>query len=79
MTSDFTVHMDEYLPLREVVFNTLRQICTALLKEGKKKGATRAYLQVVEGNTPARSLYESLGLNFVYTYWFRVQTQTDRV
>ena len=56
-----------------------RQICTALLKEGKKKGATRAYLQVVEGNTPARSLYESLGLNFVYTYWFRVQTQTDRV
>ena len=25
MTSDFTVHMDEYLPLREVVFNTLRQ------------------------------------------------------
>ena len=29
-----------------------RQICTALLKEGKKKGATKAYLQVVEGNTP---------------------------
>ena len=29
MTSDFTVHMDEYLPLREVVFNTLRQ---AILK-----------------------------------------------
>ena len=24
MTSDFTVHMDEYLPLREVVFNRLR-------------------------------------------------------
>ena len=48
-------------------------------KKERKKGATRAYLQVVEGNTPARSLYESLGLNFVYTYWFRVQTQTDRV
>ncbi len=30
MTSDFTVHMDEYLPLREVVFNTLRQ---AILRE----------------------------------------------
>ena len=50
-----------------------RQICTALLKEGQKKGATKAYLQVVEGNTPARNLYESLGLKFLYTYWFRVQ------
>ena len=29
MTSDFTVHMNEYLPLRDVVFNTLRQ---AILK-----------------------------------------------
>lgn len=52
-----------------------RQICSALLSEGKKKGATRAYLQVVEGNTPARNLYESLGLKYIYTYWFRVQTQ----
>ena len=54
-----------------------RQICTALLKEGKKKGATKAYLQVVEGNTPARNLYESLGLHYLYTYWFRVQTHTN--
>ena len=51
-----------------------RQICTALLKEGKKKGATKVYLQVVEGNTPARTLYESLGLHYLYTYWFRVRT-----
>ena len=35
MTSDFTVHMDEYLPLREVVFNTLRQ---AILKGELKPG-----------------------------------------
>ena len=47
------------------------------LKEGKKKGATKAYLQVVEGNTPARNLYESLGLHYLYTYWFRVQTHTN--
>ena len=25
MTSDFSVNMNEYLPLRDVVFNTLRQ------------------------------------------------------
>ncbi|MCI6004983.1 MAG: GNAT family N-acetyltransferase [Blautia sp.] len=50
-----------------------RQICTGLLKEGMKKGAECAYLQVVEGNTPARKLYESLGFHYFYTYWFRVQ------
>ena len=30
-----------------------RQICTGLLKEGMKKGAQNAYLQVVEGNDNA--------------------------
>ena len=32
-----------------------RQICTGLLKEGIKKGAQNAYLQVVEGNNNARA------------------------
>lgn len=50
-----------------------RQICTGLLREGMKKGAEKAYLQVVEGNTPARRLYETLGFRHFYTYWFRVQ------
>lgn len=50
-----------------------RQICTGLLKEGIKKGADKAYLQVVKDNTSARCLYESLGFSELYTYWFRVQ------
>ena len=50
-----------------------RQICTGLLKEGKKHGAENAYLQVVHGNAPARNLYTSLGFHDLYTYWFRVQ------
>lgn len=50
-----------------------RQICTGLLKEGMKKGAQNAYLQVVEGNDNARALYRSLGFQQLYTYWFRVQ------
>lgn len=50
-----------------------RQICTGLLKEGKRKGAAKSYLQVVEGNTPAQTLYASLGYQYAYTYWFRVQ------
>lgn len=53
-----------------------RQICTCLLKEGMKKGAQKAYLQVVEGNTSARTLYESLGFQEIYTYWFRVQPES---
>lgn len=52
-----------------------RQICTGLLKEGMNRGASRAYLQVVEGNTPAKTLYSSLGFRHLYTYWFRVQTR----
>ena len=52
-----------------------RQICTALLLEGQKKGADKAYLQVIEGNDPARHLYESLGFSYLYTYWFRVQPE----
>ncbi len=50
-----------------------RQICTALLEEGRRKGADKAYLQIVEGNGPALSLYESLGFRQLYQYWFRVQ------
>lgn len=54
-----------------------RQICTCLLKEGKKKGAQNAYLQVVEGNTAALELYKSLGFTQYYTYWFRVQPDSE--
>ncbi len=52
-----------------------RQICTGLLKEGMRMGAKNAYLQVVQGNSPAHHLYESLGFRYFYTYWFRVQPQ----
>ena len=55
-----------------------RQICTALLSEGMKKGAEKAYLQVVQGNTAAKNLYTSLGFTDSYTYWFRVQPDTTK-
>lgn len=50
-----------------------RQICTGLLKEGLKRGAKNAYLQIVKGNKIAHNLYSSLGFQYFYTYWFRVQ------
>lgn len=50
-----------------------RSICSAILSEANKKGATRAYLQVVRGNEAAKKLYESLGFEYLYTYWFRTK------
>ena len=43
-----------------------------------KKGAEKAYLQVVQGNTAAKTLYTSLGFTDSYTYWFRVQPDTTK-
>lgn len=54
-----------------------RQICTGLLRKGMEKGASKAYLQVVEGNTAAKTLYNSLGFEYFYTYWFRVQPHSE--
>lgn len=50
-----------------------RSICSAILSEASKKGATRAYLQVVRGNEAAKKLYENLGFQYLYTYWFRTK------
>ncbi|MDY3728816.1 MAG: GNAT family N-acetyltransferase, partial [Candidatus Choladocola sp.] len=50
-----------------------RAICIAILEEARKKNATKAYLQVVQGNTYAKKLYTSLGFKDLYTYWFRVK------
>lgn len=51
--------------------NFARAICSSILREAGKKGALHAYLQVVDGNYPAKDLYTSLGFEDFYTYWFR--------
>ncbi|MCI5649874.1 MAG: GNAT family N-acetyltransferase [Fusicatenibacter sp.] len=48
-------------------------ICRAILREGIHLGASKAYLQVVNGNEAAIRLYESLGFSYFYTYWFRTK------
>ncbi len=48
-----------------------RAICSTLLLEGSRQGASKAYLQVVKGNKQAKDLYEDLGYEDYYTYWFR--------
>lgn len=48
-------------------------LCGALLEKAKEKGATTGYLQVVDSNEVAKKLYESLGFEYMYSYWYRVK------
>lgn len=50
-----------------------RAVCSTILNEAKALGAQRSYLQVVQGNIAAKSLYHSLGFNDFYTCWFRTR------
>jgi ribosomal protein S18 acetylase RimI-like enzyme len=44
---------------------------TALAKWGHQRGARSAYLQVESEHIPALKLYEKLGFQHLYTYWYR--------
>ncbi len=46
-------------------------VTRSLLGWGRSQGATSAYLQVVADNVPAIRLYESLGFEPYYSYWYR--------
>ena len=50
------------------------RICRAIMEEGKKEGAQKAFLHVSATNRPAVRLYQGLGFEEAYTYWYRVHT-----
>ncbi|MCO5976769.1 GNAT family N-acetyltransferase [Ideonella oryzae] len=50
-----------------------RALCQQLLGWAAAQGAHHAYLQVVEANTAARTLYAQLGFVTAYRYWYRVK------
>jgi GNAT superfamily N-acetyltransferase len=51
-------------------------LIAGLLRWGVSRGAKDAYLQVVRANLPARTLYEGLGFDLCYDYWYRVRPST---
>ena len=48
-------------------------VCSSLLAEAASRGLSKAYLQVVKDNVVAKKIYESLGFEYLYSYWFRVK------
>ena len=70
----------EYVGLLDIVvkeeyrgFGFGKVLCKSLLDRGKVKGAAIGYLQVVDSNEAAKKLYEGLGFENVYSYWYRVK------
>ncbi|MBN1978012.1 MAG: GNAT family N-acetyltransferase [Anaerolineae bacterium] len=47
-------------------------LLSSMLDWAQENGARHAYLGVVELNSPARRLYDKLGFQEVYRYWYRV-------
>lgn len=51
-----------------------RQLVLNLLAWGRDQGAHFGYLQVMQENTPALRLYESIGFREAHHYWYRVKS-----
>ncbi|MCC3374849.1 GNAT family N-acetyltransferase [Cohnella sp. REN36] len=49
------------------------QLLLHILKWGRARGAVASYLQVLQDNAPAQRLYEKLGYEDLYPYWYRVR------
>ena len=48
-------------------------IVETILREGRRNGASGAYLQVVSDNAAAKAVYRRLGFREYYRYYFRVK------
>ena len=72
---------DPYFGLFDLVTDLERRnrgyataLLSGLLGRARGRGARQAYLQVTESNAPARHVYDKLGFQESYRYWYRVRT-----
>ena len=70
----------DYLGIFDIVVDANRRkqkhgenLMTALLGWGIQRGSHTAYLQVMCDNEPALRLYEKLGFEEKYQYWYRIK------
>lgn len=56
-----------------------RRLCESLLAKAKEMGGHTAYLQVIQTNGIAVSLYEKLGFEKLYSYWYRVKKNCKNI
>ncbi|MDX1438022.1 MAG: GNAT family N-acetyltransferase [Anaerolineales bacterium] len=47
-------------------------LLNGILRWAQARGASQAYLQVMENNHPARGMYEKEGFKDLYHYWYRM-------
>ncbi|MFJ8068012.1 GNAT family N-acetyltransferase [Peribacillus sp. NPDC096447] len=73
---------DEYIGLYNIITHENfrnqgkgAKLVRNLLHWGKENGAKNAYLQVIETNAPALSLYGKMGFEEKYKYWYRIKTK----
>jgi ribosomal protein S18 acetylase RimI-like enzyme len=50
-----------------------KEIVEAILAKAKEIGAKKAYLSVVNNNMIAKTLYEKIGFQEIYKYWYRIK------
>lgn len=74
------VKQEKYIGLFDIVVDKEHRgvglgyyIVTALMQWGKSQGATTSYLQVMLNNPIALHLYQKLGFEEQYQYWYRVK------
>ena len=74
----FGVVVDALLGVFEIVVRPeyrrrghARRLMAALHQFGRREGARRAFLQVLEDDEPAIDLYRSLGYEVSHRYWYR--------
>lgn len=71
---------DNYVGLYDIVTNAEyrrmgfgEQLVLNILDWGRSNGALFSFLQVVEQNLAAKSLYNKLGYKEIYKYWYRIK------
>ncbi|NIK77353.1 GNAT superfamily N-acetyltransferase [Paenibacillus castaneae] len=80
VASGLAVIEDGWIGLYDIVTDSEKrnrgygeQLILHILQWGKSRGAKYGYLQVVKNNAPANRLYEKIGYELQYEYWYRAQ------